>query len=148
MLGAATLGVGKIAATLGRGRATAPDDTRAGDLPIPREGPHSQAERTDAVRRAVLDRDGGPFGAEDSKGVFVVDGTRLETMRRDLRDRLGAPDTTDSSDKGTRETWVVGTDPKSTVTYRMFSASGGATIDVNKVGDITARRFHVGEAGR
>ena len=149
VLGLATLGAGKIASVLGRETRVAgePEPVNGSAEPAP-DAPASIARgaeaRSEAVRGIVLDSDGRPHGVEDSKNIFMIDASKLAAMRQDFHRQLGRPDSSDATDRGERETWIIDDDPKTTVTYRSFSSSGGATIDVNKVEGAPPRRFHVG----
>ena len=147
-----TLGIGRAISAAGREAEAAGGGAPAAERPdgrTPRVDPpgadpaRAPQARAASVGEAVLDEGGRPHGIEDSKGVFMVDEQRLDAIHQDLRRRLGEPDSTDTSPRGRRETWVIGDDPKATVTYRTFSSSGGATIDVNRVDGVPAKRFHV-----
>ncbi|MDQ4118928.1 MAG: hypothetical protein M3235_18495, partial [Actinomycetota bacterium] len=154
ILGAATLGAGKIASILGRETRIAgepPEEPTADgaaprlDSPTPSVAATREA-RTAAVRGVVLDGRGVPHGREDSKGVYMIDGRTLEGLRLRLHAELGDPESV-RTPKGERETWKIGTDPRSYATYRTFSSSGGATIDVTGIDGLPVKRFHIEGGG-
>jgi hypothetical protein len=66
----------------------------------------------------------------------------LENILADIYKRLGKP-SVKPTPKGDIEVWELSTDPKSTVTYRPFSKSGGPTIDMNNVEKLNAKRLHI-----
>ncbi|WP_132428475.1 putative T7SS-secreted protein [Pseudonocardia endophytica] len=147
ILGAATLGAGKITSILGRETRLAgepdPVPSPKPETPAAPAAPVGAGPKTDAVRRVVLDQSGSPHGVEDSRGVYLVDSQRLKNLRQSLHAELGDPDTAVSNAKGDRETWTLSTKPQMTVTYRSFSSSGGPTIDINNVDGLTVTRFHI-----
>ncbi|PRX49203.1 hypothetical protein B0I33_103236 [Prauserella shujinwangii] len=114
----------------------------------PNRRPETPEEKTKAVHDAVLAPDGRVPGVEDSKGVYLIPEADLNQLRQQLHDRLGEPTKTIETPKGQLEYWQISDDPKSTVTYRSYSNSGGATIDLNEVQGLDAKRFHIskGEA--
>lgn len=149
LLGAATLGAGTIASILGRETRIA-GESRAEESASPPPGagvaPRDSGlpqQRHAAVRGIVLDADGRPHGVEDASEVFLIDSSSLAEMRRTLRADLGAPDIEASDARGHRETWIIDSATRSTVTYRSFSASGGPTIDVTTADGLPVKRFHI-----
>lgn len=113
-----------------------------GDGTDPPTGDASET-RTDAVRDIVLGRDGRPHGREDSKGVYLVDEATLDDMRVRLVQSLGEPSRVMQTGKGTVETWMMGEGSRANVTYRTYSTSGGATIDVNRLDGLDVARYHI-----
>lgn len=102
--------------------------------------------RHDSARETAVDSDGKMRGEEDSPGVRMVDDVELERIRLDLHAKLGDPEVKPTP-KGNIEVWQLSDDPKSTVTYRPFSKSGGATIDYNDVDGLDMKRFHIPQHG-
>lgn len=99
--------------------------------------------RADVVRKGILDSHGKLLGVEDSKGVRIINENELNQIRQHFHDQLGEPTDVIQTPKGTVEYWKISDDPKQTVTYRTYSSSGGPTVDINDVGDIDTKRFHV-----
>lgn len=148
ILGAATIGAGKIASTLGRETRIAGESEPDPDEPgsVPERDVSPEIRRTE-VESAVIDPSGTPLGVEDSKRVHVVDEQRLNAVRADLMSRLGQPDIEHALPNGRVETWTIDPEAGTTVTYRTFSSSGGATIDINLGRDFPVKRLHVREDG-
>ncbi|MET7773694.1 hypothetical protein [Nocardia sp. NPDC005366] len=97
------------------------------------------------VKDIVTDDSGNPIGDEDAAGVQIVSAAEVERAHQELIARLGPPDEVKHTPKGDIEVWNVSDDPKSTVNYRPFSRSGGATIDFNNVPGVDTKRWHIGE---
>lgn len=144
LLGAATLGAGKIASTLGRETRIAGEPERVPKAPGRGQAPDL---RMSEVESAVVGPSGVPRGVEDSKRVFMVKERELESIRSDLAARLGKPDIEHVLPKGRVDTWTIDPETGTTVTYRTFSKSGGATIDINAGQDFPVKRLHVREDG-
>jgi hypothetical protein len=112
------------------------------------EQPHAETpqERHAAVRELGFDETGDLLGVEDSPGVRLVSEEQLLQVRAELHERLGPP-TIRSTPKGDIENWTISTDPRSTVTFRPFSRSGGATIDFNNIDGLDMKRLHIPQGG-
>jgi hypothetical protein len=130
ILGAATLGAGRIASILGRETRVA-GEPGAASLQAQVPGlSRSPGDRTEQVRQMVLDSSGRPPGIE---------------ALGELRSRFGAPHLAAETPKGRVETWMVDPDAGTKVTYRPFSSSGGATIDIHFGRDFPVKRLHIRE---
>ncbi|NEW34438.1 hypothetical protein GV791_18010 [Nocardia cyriacigeorgica] len=90
----------------------------------------------------VTDDNGNLIGKEDASGVMMVTQEDVDRARAELHERLGPPETK-ITPKGPVEVWIISTDPKSNVTFRSFSESGGATIDFNAVPGVPIKRWHI-----
>lgn len=136
------LGAGKLAkGLLSKGE-------HVGGEHVPDEGrPKSPASTPEAraatVQKAVTGQDGNLLGVEDGKGVRLISEEQLNQVRQHFHDQLGDPTNTIKTPKGEVEYWKISDDPKQTVTFRTYSGSGGATIDVNDVSGVDMKRFHV-----
>ncbi|MGQ4601050.1 hypothetical protein, partial [Nocardia sp. R6R-6] len=112
------------------------------------EGSNSGTKTTEqkaaAVNDAVTNDSGQLIGKEDAAGVQLVSREELEQAHKELIEKLGPPQVK-STPKGDIEVWEISGDPKSTVTYRPFSKSGGATLDFNEVPGVTIKRWHIPE---
>ncbi len=106
----------------------------------------ADAEKHQAARGTAVDEHGKMLGVEDSPGVRMMSGDELERVRSGLHEKLGAPQVKHTP-KGDIEVWHLSEDPKSTVTYRPFSKSGGPTIDYNDVDGLEMKRFHIPQHG-
>ncbi|WP_394826115.1 polymorphic toxin-type HINT domain-containing protein [Pendulispora albinea] len=114
--------------------------------PVPPTTPATtQADKENRIKDSVTNPDGSLIGKEDSTGVRLVPKETIQDVRANLTRDLGPPKVT-TTPKGTIETWTISTDPKSTVTYRSFSSSGGMddpTIDFNNVNGLgNFKRLH------
>ncbi|WP_040818418.1 hypothetical protein [Nocardia jiangxiensis] len=94
------------------------------------------------VRDIVTDSSGNLIGDEDATGVRIVSEAELEKAHQELEATLGKPEVK-VTPKGNIEVWKLSGDPKSTVTYRPFSASGGETLDFNDVPNVPTKRWHI-----
>ncbi|WP_157106170.1 hypothetical protein [Nocardia sienata] len=99
-------------------------------------------EKSKAVKDVVTDESGKLIGTEDATGVQMVSQKEVDAARTELTEKLGPPQVK-STPKGNIEVWEVSGDPKSTVTYRPFSKSGGPTLDFNDVPGMTIKRWHI-----
>jgi hypothetical protein len=118
-------------------------DTKTSDRRKFDEPATTPEARADVVRKGILDSHGKPLGVEDSKGVRIIKENELNQIRQHFHDQLGEPTNVIKTPKGTVEYWKISDDPKQTVAYRTYSSSGGPTIDINDVGDVDTKRFHV-----
>lgn len=100
------------------------------------------AEEAAEVLDAVTDETGELIGTEDADGVQIVTAAALEQARQELTEKLGQPDVKQTP-KGDIEVWTIPGNPPSTVTYRPFSRSGGATLDFNSVPGVPIKRWHI-----
>lgn len=113
ILGAATLGAGKIASILGRETRVAGESGADNPANPPSGGGvalHDSGlpqQRHAAVRGIVLGTDGRPHGVEDATGVYLIDSMSLAEMRKARRADLGAPDIEATDARGDRETWII-----------------------------------------
>ncbi|WP_433490830.1 hypothetical protein [Nocardia grenadensis] len=99
-------------------------------------------EKSQAVKDVVTDESGTLIGTEDATGVQMVSQKEVDAARTELTEKLGPPQVK-STPKGNIEVWEVSGDPKSTVTYRPFSKSGGPTLDFNDVPGVPIKRWHI-----
>ncbi|MFR9751405.1 hypothetical protein ACL02S_10250 [Nocardia sp. 004] len=99
-------------------------------------------QKAAAVKDVVTDDSGALIGTEDAAGVQMVSQEQVDKARAELTEKLGPP-RVNSTPKGDIEVWEISSDPKSTVTYRPFSQSGGATIDYNNVPGVDIKRWHI-----
>lgn len=99
-------------------------------------------EKAAAVEDVVTNDAGALIGQEDAAGVQMVSQAELDQARAELHAKLGTPEVK-STPKGDIEVWEISGDPKSTVTYRPFSNSGGPTLDFNNVPKIPIKRWHI-----
>ncbi|MET8797685.1 hypothetical protein ABZV91_14750 [Nocardia sp. NPDC004568] len=99
-------------------------------------------EKSKAVKDVVTDESGKLIGTEDATGVQMVSQKEVDAARTELTEKLGPPQVK-STPKGNIEVWEVSGDPKSTVTYRPFSKSGGPTLDFNDVPGVQIKRWHI-----
>jgi hypothetical protein len=99
-------------------------------------------EKSKAVKDVVTDESGTLIGTEDATGVQMVSQKEVDAARTELTEKLGPPQVK-STPKGNIEVWEVSGDPKSTVTYRPFSKSGGPTLDFNDVPGVPIKRWHI-----
>lgn len=102
----------------------------------------SEQARARAVHDIVTDGSGALIGEEDAQGVRLVSQQELEQAHRELLEKLGPPQVKHTP-KGDIEVWEISKDPKSNVTYRPFSQSGGETLDFNDVPGVTIKRWHI-----
>ncbi|MFD4355730.1 hypothetical protein ACFWPX_24470 [Nocardia sp. NPDC058518] len=100
------------------------------------------AEEAEEVLDVVTDEAGELIGAESAEGVQIVTAAALEQARQELTEKLGQPDVKQTP-KGDIEVWTIPGNPPSTVTYRPFSRSGGATLDFNSVPGVPIKRWHI-----
>lgn len=121
---------------------TAEDTVEAGSKE-PTSVATTPEEKAQAVHEIVTDDSGSLLGSEDAKGVQMVTQQQVETARQELHEKLGPPQVKNVPGKGIVETWEISGDPKSTVTYRNFSTSGGPTLDFNNVPDVPIKRWHI-----
>ena len=49
--------------------------------------------------------------------------------------------------KGSVEVWMMGGDSRANVTFRSYSSSGGATIDINRIDGLGVARYHIENGG-
>lgn len=103
---------------------------------------HSEQARARAVHDIVTDDSGALIGEEDAQGVQLVSAQELEQAHKDLLEKLGPPQVKHTP-KGDIEVWEISKDPKSNVTYRPFSQSGGETLDFNDVPGVNIKRWHI-----
>jgi hypothetical protein len=108
----------------------------------PATGRPTSYQGKSAAVKDILSDDGALIGEEDSPGVRIVDEAHLQQARADLTSKLGPP-AVKATPKGDIEVWTLSEDPKSTVTYRPFSKSGGPTLDMNNVDGLDAKRLHI-----
>ncbi|WP_227996090.1 hypothetical protein [Nocardia australiensis] len=99
-------------------------------------------QKSAAVKDVVTDESGALIGTEDATGVQMVSQEQVDKARAELTEKLGPP-RVQPTPKGDIEVWEISGDPKSTVTYRPFSQSGGATIDYNNVPGVSIKRWHI-----
>jgi hypothetical protein len=138
----AGVGGGRGGAGRGGNGERAGSDELPDEQPGEGEAPTTYEGKSAAVRDILTDADGELIGEEDSAGVRMVSDAELEKIHADLYKRLGKP-SVKPTPKGDIEVWELSTDPKSTVTYRPFSKSGGPTIDMNNVEKLNAKRLHI-----
>ncbi|MGW5383537.1 hypothetical protein [Nocardia sp. NPDC003963] len=120
------------------------DDASAGDGADKESGSVAKTteEKSKAVKDVVTDESGKLIGTEDATGVQMVSQKEVDAARTELTEKLGPPQVK-STPKGNIEVWEVSGDPKSTVTYRPFSKSGGPTLDFNDVPGVQIKRWHI-----
>lgn len=99
-------------------------------------------ENSQAVKDVVTDESGTLISTEDATGVQMVSQKEVDagTHRTDRETRSA---TSEVHSQGNIEVWEVSGDPKSTVTYRPFSKSGGPTLDFNDIPGVPIRRWHI-----
>ncbi|WP_203236853.1 hypothetical protein [Nocardia panacis] len=121
------------------------EDAPGGNDPSPGSVAKTVEEKAAAIKDVVTDATGKMIGTEDADGVQMVSAEEVARAHQELIDKLGQADEVKHTPKGDIEVWNISGDPKSTVNYRPFSRSGGATLDFNNVPGVPIKRWHIPE---